>query len=112
MLNRRDLISMDVMTPLSDPRLPPELECRIFEAVALAHPTKIPQLMLVAWRVKEWVEPLLYHVIFLTDVSRVTYWQSQGFPIVPPDILLAAIASTSGKNLLAVAPRSDMLAKK
>ncbi|KAJ6505189.1 hypothetical protein C8R45DRAFT_1209033 [Mycena sanguinolenta] len=52
-----------------DPRLPPELERRIFEIAALARPTRIPTLMLVAQRVKFWVEPLLYRVVFLTDLT-------------------------------------------
>ncbi|KAJ6495085.1 hypothetical protein C8R45DRAFT_986086 [Mycena sanguinolenta] len=48
-----------------DPRLPPELEHRIFKIAALARPNWIPSLMLVARRVKVWVEPLLYRVVFL-----------------------------------------------
>ncbi|KAJ6505292.1 hypothetical protein C8R45DRAFT_546872 [Mycena sanguinolenta] len=51
--------------PLGDPRLPPELERGIFEIAALAQPTWIPVLMLVARRVKCWVEPFLYRVVFL-----------------------------------------------
>ncbi|KAJ7087504.1 hypothetical protein C8R44DRAFT_991354 [Mycena epipterygia] len=43
--------------------LPPELERQIFETYALLRPIEIPKLMLVAWRVKEWVEPLLYRTI-------------------------------------------------
>ncbi|KAJ7123485.1 hypothetical protein C8R44DRAFT_875676 [Mycena epipterygia] len=43
--------------------LPPELERQIFEICALLRPLGIPKLMLVAWRVKEWVEPLLYRTI-------------------------------------------------
>ncbi|KAJ6505084.1 hypothetical protein C8R45DRAFT_544196 [Mycena sanguinolenta] len=48
-------------------RLPPELERRIFEIAALACPVRIPTLMLVAGRVKFWVEPLLYRVVYLND---------------------------------------------
>nr|GAT52449.1 predicted protein [Mycena chlorophos] len=40
--------------------LPFELERRIFELAATSHLRNIPQLCQVAWRVKEWVEPLLY----------------------------------------------------
>ncbi|KAJ7866185.1 hypothetical protein B0H14DRAFT_3862044 [Mycena olivaceomarginata] len=54
---------------LLEPRLPPELECRIFEIVALARPVSIPSLMLVARRVKEWPEPLLYRIIMLPGRS-------------------------------------------
>ncbi|KAJ6482767.1 hypothetical protein C8R45DRAFT_307516 [Mycena sanguinolenta] len=45
------------------PTLPPELEQTIFELTALSFPRSIPRLMLVAWRVKSWVEPLLYRTI-------------------------------------------------
>ncbi|KAF7367201.1 hypothetical protein MSAN_00980400 [Mycena sanguinolenta] len=51
----------------SDPRLPPELEQGIFEIAALARPTAISVLMLVARRVRVWVEPLLYRVVFLKE---------------------------------------------
>ncbi|KAJ6489992.1 hypothetical protein C8R45DRAFT_1096958 [Mycena sanguinolenta] len=50
---------------LIDTRLPPELEHKIFEIAALARPKSIPALMLVARRVKCWVEPLLYRIVFL-----------------------------------------------
>ncbi|KAJ7176342.1 hypothetical protein C8R43DRAFT_557444 [Mycena crocata] len=54
---------------LADPRLPPELERQIFETSALAHcqPVATLNLMLVAWRVKNWVEPLLYRTVVLVD---------------------------------------------
>ncbi|KAJ6505104.1 hypothetical protein C8R45DRAFT_544383 [Mycena sanguinolenta] len=48
-------------------RLPPELERRIFEIAAVACPMRIPTLMLVARRVKFWVEPLLYGVVCLAE---------------------------------------------
>ncbi|KAJ7629294.1 hypothetical protein B0H17DRAFT_1340081 [Mycena rosella] len=51
--------------PLPGTRLLPELEREIFEIAALSRPTGIPKLMLVAWCFKEWVEPLLYRVIFV-----------------------------------------------
>ncbi|KAJ7802274.1 hypothetical protein B0H14DRAFT_3884647 [Mycena olivaceomarginata] len=49
---------------LLESRLPPELECRIFEIVALARLVSIPSLMLVAKRVKEW-HSLFFHVTHL-----------------------------------------------
>ncbi|KAJ6505230.1 hypothetical protein C8R45DRAFT_1181337 [Mycena sanguinolenta] len=55
---------------LGDPRLPPELERGIFEIAALARPIWIPALILVARRVKFWVEPLLYHVVLLKNGIR------------------------------------------
>ncbi|KAJ7627365.1 hypothetical protein FB45DRAFT_1004830 [Roridomyces roridus] len=48
-----------------DPRLPLDLERTIFEMSALSQPCRIPNLMLVAQRVKTWVEPLMYRVVFL-----------------------------------------------
>ncbi|KAF7368114.1 hypothetical protein MSAN_00877600 [Mycena sanguinolenta] len=50
-----------------DPRLPPELEHKIFEIAAFSHPKWIPNLKLVARRVKFWIDPLLYRVIFLKN---------------------------------------------
>ncbi|KAF8206799.1 hypothetical protein K438DRAFT_1963108 [Mycena galopus ATCC 62051] len=47
----------------SHPFLPPELERAIFEIAALASHSTIPILVLVAARVKQWVEPLLYRII-------------------------------------------------
>ncbi|KAJ6473392.1 hypothetical protein C8R47DRAFT_719190 [Mycena vitilis] len=45
------------------PSLPPELERCIFQCAALSRPVDIPTLMRVAWRVKNWVEPLLYRTM-------------------------------------------------
>ncbi|KAF7351908.1 hypothetical protein MVEN_01152500 [Mycena venus] len=45
------------------PVLPAELERQIFEISAHSHPLSIPNFMLVAWRIKIWVEPLLYRII-------------------------------------------------
>ncbi|KAJ7129887.1 hypothetical protein C8R43DRAFT_673963 [Mycena crocata] len=53
--------------PLSAPALPPDLEREIFQTSALTRPSAIPILMLVAWRVKTWVEPLLYRTIVLHE---------------------------------------------
>ncbi|KAJ7087517.1 hypothetical protein C8R44DRAFT_820247 [Mycena epipterygia] len=59
---------MQSLSPV--PAFPPELERQIFEIAALLRPVGIPKLMLVAWRVKEWVEPLLYHIIALEPPDR------------------------------------------
>ncbi|KAJ7465391.1 hypothetical protein B0H11DRAFT_2197794 [Mycena galericulata] len=64
--------------PETDPRLPPELEQAIFEISALSRPIAIPNLMLVAQRVKIWVEPILYRIVFLSDGSSTP--PSHGFP--------------------------------
>ncbi|KAJ7493076.1 hypothetical protein B0H11DRAFT_2007107 [Mycena galericulata] len=46
-------------------RLPLELEQAIFELSAVSRPVSIPNLILVAWRVKHWVEPLLYRTLVI-----------------------------------------------
>ncbi|KAJ7119958.1 hypothetical protein C8R43DRAFT_1035233 [Mycena crocata] len=51
--------------PIPQPTFPPDLEQEIFETAALSHTVSIPTLMLVAWRVREWLEPLLYRTITL-----------------------------------------------
>ncbi|KAJ7236852.1 hypothetical protein B0H12DRAFT_1327176 [Mycena haematopus] len=47
----------------SKPRLPPELERHIFELAANSHFKSISTLLLVAHRVKTWLEPMLYSVM-------------------------------------------------
>ncbi|KAF7368012.1 hypothetical protein MSAN_00867000 [Mycena sanguinolenta] len=69
---------------LTEPRLPPELEHKIFQMVALARPKCIPSLMLVARRVKFWVEPLLYRVVFL-DTPPLPEQDNLGLPIFAPE---------------------------
>ncbi|KAJ7670088.1 hypothetical protein DFH06DRAFT_1293979 [Mycena polygramma] len=49
------------------PAFSADLERLIFEDTALLWPRAIPRLMLVAWRVKLWVEPLLYRTILVID---------------------------------------------
>ncbi|KAJ6550994.1 hypothetical protein DFH09DRAFT_603637 [Mycena vulgaris] len=70
----------------SAPSFPPELERQIFEICALSRPVVIPRLMLVAWRVKEWVEPLLYRTIALDLPSPIA-----GFPVFTSQNLLAVM---------------------
>nr|GAT45638.1 predicted protein [Mycena chlorophos] len=58
-----DLSSPLMSASASSPFLPPELEQRIFCSLAYEQPYEVPSLMLVAWRVKEWVEPVLYRTL-------------------------------------------------
>ncbi|KAJ7100933.1 hypothetical protein B0H15DRAFT_464941 [Mycena belliarum] len=58
---------------LSQAAFPRELERQIFEIAALSRPTSIPTLVLVAWRVKEWVEPLLYRTLIVDDGDTVWF---------------------------------------
>ncbi|KAJ6482302.1 hypothetical protein C8R47DRAFT_581343 [Mycena vitilis] len=49
------------------PALPSDSERLIFEVAALLWPPSIPNFMLVAWRVKTWVEPILYRTVVVFD---------------------------------------------
>ncbi|KAF7351747.1 hypothetical protein MSAN_01607900 [Mycena sanguinolenta] len=82
----------DIPCPVSPshPYLPPELERIIFETAALARRRTIPRLMLVAGRVKLWIEPLLYEVIMLSGAAFEER-DSLGLPHFNIDILLKAI---------------------
>ncbi|KAJ6489821.1 hypothetical protein C8R45DRAFT_1096806 [Mycena sanguinolenta] len=101
------------MSDTVSPRLPRESECAVFELTALLHPTAIPKLVLVASRVKDWVEPLLYRVVFLSC------WDSHrhGFPILSADAFLRKMGWKSPSFLQAAVqylfleyslPASDM----
>ncbi|KAJ7708558.1 hypothetical protein B0H14DRAFT_3642669 [Mycena olivaceomarginata] len=58
-----------VLFLMSDPerRLPVELERMVFELAAHARTKSIPTLLLVARRVKIWLEPILYSVVVFSD---------------------------------------------
>ncbi|KAK7050698.1 hypothetical protein R3P38DRAFT_3174177 [Favolaschia claudopus] len=68
------------------PAFPPEIEREIFETCALMRPVSVPNLMLVAWRVKEWVEPLLYHTIAVEYTAAL-----EPYPIFTWETLLYAL---------------------
>ncbi|KAJ6574532.1 hypothetical protein B0H19DRAFT_604764 [Mycena capillaripes] len=71
--------------------LPPELERQIFEICAHARPVSIPRLMLVAWRVKEWLEPLLYRTIVIEEAPSILSMQE--LPRITIETMLAVIQS-------------------
>ncbi|KAJ6574343.1 hypothetical protein B0H19DRAFT_1124268 [Mycena capillaripes] len=71
------------------PALPHELERHIFEISAHSRPLSIPTLILVAWRVKIWVEPLLYRTI----VWSRTGLDCNRLPIARGNTILKAIKS-------------------
>ncbi|KAJ7136388.1 hypothetical protein C8R43DRAFT_1132537 [Mycena crocata] len=60
---------------------PLDLEREIFELSARSRPSTIPTLMLVAWRVKTWVEPLLYGTILLPTRPNDSDTKVGGIPI-------------------------------
>ncbi|KAJ7733384.1 hypothetical protein DFH07DRAFT_780605 [Mycena maculata] len=77
-----------------EPRLPPDLERHIFETVALSRPVNIPNLMLVAWRVKSWVEPLLYRVLVMDMFAARPI---DGLPFITADVFLRLVTEKSGR---------------
>ncbi|KAF7327408.1 hypothetical protein MKEN_00318600 [Mycena kentingensis (nom. inval.)] len=75
--------------------LPFELEHRIFHLAGSLYPVCIPRLVLVAWRVKEWVEPLLYRTFALNA-------DDEALPVLPkisPEILQRILSSKSPEFL-------------
>ncbi|KAF8208936.1 hypothetical protein K438DRAFT_1813164 [Mycena galopus ATCC 62051] len=52
---------------MAQPLFPPELERKIFELAVQSSTKLIPKLLLVARRVKIWVEPMLYPVVVFRD---------------------------------------------
>ncbi|KAJ6550966.1 hypothetical protein DFH09DRAFT_1168002 [Mycena vulgaris] len=94
MSNESARISVEILPlpatihPMSVPTLPPELERAIFEICALSRPLSIPTLMLVAWRVKLWVEPFLYRIFLSSGVELI-----QGLPRFDDETLIPLLPS-------------------
>ncbi|KAF8177046.1 hypothetical protein K438DRAFT_1845845, partial [Mycena galopus ATCC 62051] len=61
------------------------LEREVFKICAVSRPATIPKLMLVARRVKEWVEPLLYRIVCIGPRPP------PGFPRFLMEIIMPAI---------------------
>ncbi|KAJ7123486.1 hypothetical protein C8R44DRAFT_875677 [Mycena epipterygia] len=85
------------------PALPLELEREIFEICALLRPKGIPKLLLVAQRVKEWVEPLLYRTI-VVEVEH-----SSRTPIFPHFTTTSLSSALESKNFHPDAARHLLL---
>jgi len=83
------------------PALPAELEQTIFEMAAHIRPLSIPRFMLVAWRVKIWVEPLLFRTIVLSQRPYDPQNLQGHIPAFESDILLPIIQSESRRFLAA-----------
>ncbi|KAF7369479.1 hypothetical protein MVEN_00277600 [Mycena venus] len=66
----------------SPPVFPTELEREIFKIAARSYPQSIPKFIVVAWRVKLWVEPLLYRTIIFIEPEN-AHMKSQIMPRVP-----------------------------
>ncbi|KAJ7670021.1 hypothetical protein DFH06DRAFT_159944 [Mycena polygramma] len=75
------------------PVLPAELERLIFEVASLSWPQSIPRFMLVAWRVKTWVEPLLYQILVVRDARP--DWRDKGaYPLTIDGSVLLSLVRT------------------
>ncbi|KAJ7461204.1 hypothetical protein FB451DRAFT_1096140 [Mycena latifolia] len=70
----------------STPAFPLELERQIFEICALSLPISMANLMLVAWRVKAWMEPLLYRTITISQDDSKGRW-----PVFTSQTLLSSM---------------------
>ncbi|KAJ7863290.1 hypothetical protein B0H14DRAFT_3444159 [Mycena olivaceomarginata] len=79
--------------------LPVELEREIFETAALSDPRSILTLILVAHRVKVWIEPLLYRVVSHHPSSTPTFGTSALASTVSPDEL-NAILTKCGNSIV------------
>ncbi|KAF7327139.1 hypothetical protein MKEN_00290600 [Mycena kentingensis (nom. inval.)] len=51
----------------TEPRLPPELEREIFETTSELHPSMTPSLLRVSKRVLQWIGPMVFRNIILSD---------------------------------------------
>ncbi|KAJ7177044.1 hypothetical protein C8R46DRAFT_1213605 [Mycena filopes] len=94
------------------PILPQELERQIFEICASSQPFVIPRLMLVAWRVAEWLEPLLYRTISVCQTPPERYHYPYLTPETVANLLLRKPADffrDSVRNLLLDAIRPDVM---
>ncbi|KAJ6593240.1 hypothetical protein B0H19DRAFT_1089503 [Mycena capillaripes] len=86
--------SMDLFQTHSTAALPEDLEREIFEIAACFRPRAIPKLMLVARRVKLWVEPFLYRTLVLSRYDTEQYpahSMDTVFPILYSPPLRAAV---------------------
>ncbi|KAJ7136390.1 hypothetical protein C8R43DRAFT_1203406 [Mycena crocata] len=98
--------SVTSYSTLTTPLFPAELEREIFELAAQRRPCSIPALMLVAWRVNAWVEPLLYRTIALRKDPNNSRGKVGGIPIHRREAIMdliqtrPAFLARSVRNLL------------
>ncbi|KAF7289768.1 hypothetical protein MIND_01350600 [Mycena indigotica] len=60
-------VAMLTLAATSEPRLPAELERKVFRLAAKSDWQAVLPLLLVAQRVRVWVQPLLFHVVRIND---------------------------------------------
>ncbi|KAJ6485194.1 hypothetical protein DFH09DRAFT_1211028 [Mycena vulgaris] len=92
----------------SPPALPLELERQIFELTAFSRPASVPNLMLVAWRVKHWVEPLLYRTIVL-GLNPIPDLPGRGYYAAADEVLptVPAFLRDATRNLMLWNPENN-----
>ncbi|KAJ7061751.1 hypothetical protein C8F01DRAFT_1252528 [Mycena amicta] len=83
------------------PILPFEIEGIIFETAAFSRPKQVPTLMLVAWRVHQWVEPLLYRTLSIR-IPPLNFFPMLEIPNITLTHLTHLIASKDATFLDAV----------
>ncbi|KAJ6589613.1 hypothetical protein B0H19DRAFT_1104323 [Mycena capillaripes] len=102
--------------------LPLDLERLIFELAALSRPVCIPNLMRVAFRVRDWVEPLLYHTLLIgvDPIDGLPVCDIETFTLIArtkPQSLLHSVVNVmatgleakEAKNIISACPRIENL---
>ncbi|KAJ7465356.1 hypothetical protein B0H11DRAFT_2006926 [Mycena galericulata] len=78
--------------------LPLELERNIFELAALSRPVLIPKLMLTAWRVKRWLEQLLYRTLTIDKAPTPV----NDFPLCTVEVFMRIVGAKQTSLLQSV----------
>ncbi|KAF7291379.1 hypothetical protein MIND_01282400 [Mycena indigotica] len=94
----------------SDTIFPPELECVIFKLAAAQDRGSIPRLMLVAWRVKEWIEPLLYQPLVFDSQTTRDNNLGPAFPFERLPQLSPNAAAGVKSSMISIFPAASVLA--
>ncbi|KAK7045155.1 hypothetical protein R3P38DRAFT_2882826 [Favolaschia claudopus] len=81
------LVQREVETEMKAERLCEDLERIIFETAALSDPVSIPNLILVARRVKNWVQPFFCRSVFISHSSSIP-----GHPRFTSEFILKGIS--------------------
>ncbi|KAH8833446.1 hypothetical protein DL96DRAFT_1811919 [Flagelloscypha sp. PMI_526] len=90
--------------PSSEPKLPPELELKIFKTCYLACPALLPTLLLVCRRVFEWLNAIRYYSMYLcfeSDVKSAETWIQTQRPESIQQNVKALLIDTPSKYLFA-----------
>ncbi|KAJ7620212.1 hypothetical protein FB45DRAFT_1032907 [Roridomyces roridus] len=86
---------MELAKGEQSPTLPPELERHIFEICAFSRPATIPKLVLVAHRVKQWLEPTLYRALVVGEPQPFHSPDGEPWPVLTRSTLSSTIRRKS-----------------